>query len=99
MTVNIASSEHADKVLGISGKTAERYAAKVIEARATGAANPTVAETHPEINPAQGWYRRPRKLYSPPDRGKLAPSSAYVRAPQRAVRPPINQSIISTKYD
>ena len=53
--VSATTSDTAEKVLGISGNTADKYAPKVIAARATGAAKPTVADTHPEMNPAQGW--------------------------------------------
>lgn len=57
-----------------------------------GAAKPIMVDIHPDIKPARGWYILPKKLYSPPDRGRAAPSSAYVAAPHRAAMPPIAQS-------
>src|SRR5262249_53226394 len=52
-----------------------QYCPRAIAARATGAANPTVADTHPARKPTAGWKVRDRKLYSPPERGKAAASS------------------------
>ena len=59
-----------------AGTTDARYVPNVIAARAVGAAKPMVAETQPATNPTPGWYISERKLYSPPDRGSDAPSSA-----------------------
>src|SRR5210317_2237154 len=40
---------------------------------------------------------RERKLYSPPERGRAAPSSAYVIAPHSAAMPPTTHSASNAK--
>ena len=60
---------------GAPGSTDLPYSPNAIAASATGAAKPTVADTQPARNPKAGWKARLRKLYSPLERGNIAPSS------------------------
>src|SRR5882724_9087682 len=58
---------------GASGRIDLPYSPNAIAASATGAAKPTVADTQPATKPKAGWKARPRKLYSPLERGNIAP--------------------------
>ena len=60
---------------GALGRIDLPYSPNAIAASATGAAKPTVAETHPATKPKAGWNALLRKLYSPLERGNIAPSS------------------------
>ncbi|PXW55894.1 hypothetical protein BY998_11715 [Methylobacterium sp. B4] len=75
-TVTTQITASPSKSGGAPGRTALAYCPNAIAASATGAAKPTVAESHPAMNPTAGPYRRVRKLYSPLDRGNIVASSA-----------------------
>src|SRR6202012_1892641 len=81
------------------GTTDRPYSPNAIAASATGAAKPTVADTQPARNPNAGWKARVRKLYSPLERGNIAPSSLYENTPHKATRPPTVQSSRMEKPD
>ena len=54
-TASTVTSPAASQVGDSAGNTDAKYVPKVIAARAVGAANPIVAETQPDTNPAAGW--------------------------------------------
>src|ERR1043166_6219699 len=73
---------------GAGGHTDLAYSPNAMAASATGAENPTVADTQPARNPKAGCQARLRRLYSPLERGNMAPSSLYEIAPHSATTPP-----------
>src|ERR1700732_1742402 len=60
---------------GTPGRIAFPYWPKAMAASATGAAKPTVADSHPARKPTAGWYVWRKRLYTPLERGNMEVSS------------------------
>src|SRR3990172_6001226 len=68
-----------------------RYSENPSAPSATGPEKPATKETQPLMKPQAGPHASRRYTYSPPERGKLIPSSAYDKLPVRTMRAPTSQ--------
>jgi len=64
---------------------------------AIGAEKPTISDNHPLKKPSNGLNSFEINMYSPPASGKIAPISPKAIAPQKAIKPPTNQSVSINK--